>query len=55
MDNFETLLEGGYSMDQHFLNAPLESNLPALLALVEIWNHNFLGTTSHAVLPYDQR
>ena len=55
MDNFETLLEGGHAMDEHFRAAPLGANLPVLLALTEVWNRNFLGTTSHAVLPYDQR
>ena len=41
-------------MDEHFRTAPLERNLPALLALCGIWNTNFLGAETHAVLPYDQ-
>jgi glucose-6-phosphate isomerase len=41
-------------MDEHFRNSPLAENIPVLLALVGIWNTNFLGATSHAVLPYDQ-
>ena len=40
-------------MDEHFRSAPLAKNLPVLLALVGIWNRNFLGAASHAVLPYD--
>lgn len=53
-DNFEQLLEGAHVMDQHFLNAPIEKNIPTTLALVGIWNNNFLGAESEAILPYDQ-
>ncbi len=53
-DNFEKLLEGAHSMDIHFRNAPFENNIPVILALVGIWNTNFLGATSEAILPYDQ-
>jgi glucose-6-phosphate isomerase len=41
-------------MDQHFKSAPLDQNIPVILALVGIWNTNFLGATSEAILPYDQ-
>lgn len=54
MDDFEALLAGAHAMDEHFRNAPPESNLPLLLGLVGIWNANFLGADSYAVLPYDQ-
>ena len=54
-ERFEELLEGAHSMDEHFCNKPLEENIPALLGLVGIWNRNFLGCMSHAVLPYDQQ
>ncbi len=54
MDRFEELLEGGFEMDEHFRTAPLAQNLPALLALVGVWNANFLGAETHAILPYDQ-
>ncbi len=54
-DNFEKLLRGARLMDEHFLEAPLEANMPALLALVGVWNRNFQGVAAHAVLPYDQR
>jgi glucose-6-phosphate isomerase len=53
-DNFKKLLEGAHSMDIHFRNAPFENNIPVILALVGIWNTNFLGATSEAILPYDQ-
>lgn len=42
-DAFIELLDGAFTMDQHFLNAPLETNMPVLLALIGIWNINFLG------------
>lgn len=53
-DNFQALLAGAYAMDQHFLTAPLEQNLPVTLALVGLWNTNFLGAETEAILPYDQ-
>ncbi|MCF6765006.1 glucose-6-phosphate isomerase [Thiotrichales bacterium 19S3-7] len=55
MDNFYALLEGAYEMDQHFLNAPLQANMPVILALIEIWYSNFSKTRSKAILPYDDR
>jgi glucose-6-phosphate isomerase len=54
-DNFELMLDGGRLMDEHFRTAPMERNLPMLMALLGIWNQNFLGMDSLAVLPYDQR
>ena len=54
MDRFEELLDGAFSMDEHFRTAPLAENIPVMLALIGIWNRNFLGAASHAVLPYDQ-
>jgi glucose-6-phosphate isomerase len=53
-EEFENLLEGAFDMDEHFRTAPLEENLPALLALIGVWNANIQGCTAHAVLPYDQ-
>jgi glucose-6-phosphate isomerase len=55
MDQFELMLEGGYEMDQHFASASFEKNLPVLMGLIGVWNRNFLGMDSLAVLPYDQR
>ncbi|WP_313221652.1 glucose-6-phosphate isomerase [Stutzerimonas nitrititolerans] len=53
MSNFKDLLSGAYSMDQHFLNEPFESNMPVLLAMLGVWYHNFWGAQSYAFLPYD--
>ncbi len=55
MDQFELMLEGGHEMDEHFRTAPFENNLPVLMGLIGVWNRNFLGMDSLAVLPYDQR
>jgi glucose-6-phosphate isomerase len=55
MDQFELMLEGGHEMDEHFRTAPFEKNLPVLMGLIGVWNRNFLGIDSLAVLPYDQR
>jgi glucose-6-phosphate isomerase len=54
MDRFEELLEGAFSMDEHFRVAPLDQNMPVVLALIGIWNQNFLEAESLAILPYDQ-
>ena len=48
------MLAGFHAMDEHFRTAPLERNLPVLLGLLAIWNSNFLGAATLAVLPYDQ-
>jgi glucose-6-phosphate isomerase len=53
-DHFRALLDGFHRMDEHFRTAPLEKNLPALLGLLTIWNTNFLGAQTVAVLPYEQ-
>ena len=54
MDKFEELLGGGYAMDEHFRNAPLDKNIPVLMGLLGIWYGNFFGAGSNAVFPYDQ-
>lgn len=54
MDRFESLLQGAYEMDQHFQNAPMEKNLPVVLAVLGIWYTNFFDAESHVLLPYDQ-
>ena len=53
-DNFQELLTGGHEMDEHFRTAPLEKNLPVILALVGIWYNDFFGAQTVAILPYDQ-
>jgi glucose-6-phosphate isomerase len=52
--NFEQLLAGAHSMDKHFRTADFNQNIPVMLALIGIWNTNFLGASSEAILPYDQ-
>jgi glucose-6-phosphate isomerase len=51
---FDELLRGAERMDEHFRTAPLERNLPAVMGLLGIWNTNFLGASTHAVLPYNE-
>jgi glucose-6-phosphate isomerase len=53
-DNFRELLGGMHDMDVHFQQAPLEQNMPVILALIGVWSGNFLGYQSEAILPYDQ-
>ncbi|QIM68537.1 glucose-6-phosphate isomerase [Basfia succiniciproducens] len=53
-ENFEALLSGAHEMDKHFRNTPIEQNIPATLALVGLWNTNFQGAQTEAILPYDQ-
>ena len=54
MEKFEQMLEGAHSIDQHFLQAPLEQNIPVIMAMLGVWYSNFFAASSHAVLPYDQ-
>ena len=51
---FADFLAGFHAMDEHFRTAPLAQNVPVLMGLLNIWNVNFLGAETHAVLPYDQ-
>jgi len=53
-DNFEALLKGAHGMDKHFKTAPLDQNLPVLLAVLGVWYNDFYGSQTHALLPYDQ-
>ncbi len=53
-DRFEELLEGAHAVDEHFRTAPIEQNVPALLALLGVWYATFFDAASFAVLPYDQ-
>src|ERR1700744_2408823 len=52
--NFRSLLAGFHMMDEHFRTAPFAENLPVLMALLSIWNNDFLGAATVAVLPYEQ-
>ena len=51
-ENFKKILEGAFWMDNHFLNAPVEQNVPVLSGLIDIWNINFMGFRTRALLPY---
>jgi len=53
-DNFRAMLDGFHQMDEHFRTAPFERNLPVLLGLLTIWNTDFLGAQTVAILPYEQ-
>ncbi|MDK7148723.1 glucose-6-phosphate isomerase [Winkia sp. UMB3158] len=53
-DGFADLLEGFHAMDEHFATAPAGKNVPLLMGLLNVWYRNFLGASTHAVLPYSQ-
>ena len=53
-ENFIEMLEGAHLMDQHFINAPFEQNMPVLLGMIGIWYINYFGGGSHVIAPYDQ-
>ena len=52
--HFRAMLDGFHAMDEHFRSAPFERNLPVLMGLIALWNNNFLGAGTVAVLPYEQ-
>ncbi len=54
-ENFSAFLAGAGEADRHFREAPLEKNLPVLMALIGIWHRNVCGFGSQAVIPYDNR
>ena len=51
-DNYKKFLNGAQIMDQHFVNEDIESNIPVILALLRIWNRNFLNRNNHCIVPY---
>lgn len=53
-DNFEELLRGAHETDKAFATNRMEKNIPVLMALISLWYTNFYGTTTEAILPYDQ-
>ncbi len=53
-ERFSELLAGAHAMDEHFLTAPLEENIPVIMALLGVWYNNFFNAGSHAIIPYDQ-
>ena len=54
MDNFREFLAGAHEMDEHFLNEPIENNMPAILGFLGVWHLNICNYTTRAILPYDQ-
>jgi glucose-6-phosphate isomerase len=54
-ERFDELRAGARAMDEHFARAPLEQNLPVVMGLLEVWNVNFRGAATRAVVPYDER
>ncbi len=54
-EHYLEFLQGGYDVDRHFREAPLEKNIPALMGLLGVWNRDVLGCAAQAVIPYDQR
>ncbi len=55
MDIFKRLLAGANKMDNHFLNAPLDKNIPVIMALIGVWHRNFMNYETQALIPYDHR
>ncbi len=55
IEGFKQFLGGAYTVDRHFQEAPLYKNIPVLMALLGVWNSNFLEIQTHAILPYDGR
>lgn len=53
-DRFEEFLEGFHTVDEHFATASPRDNVPLLMGLLNVWYSNFLGSDTHAVLPYSQ-
>ncbi len=53
-DRFVDLLEGAHAMDRHFIETPLEQNIPVVMAMLGVWYRDFFGASTRAVLPYDQ-
>jgi glucose-6-phosphate isomerase len=54
-EKYEKFLQGGQDIDTHFVEAPLDRNIPVLMAMLGIWYRDFWGCAAHAVIPYDER
>ncbi len=53
--HFKRFLAGAHTVDRHFQSTALNRNIPVILGLLGIWNNNFLGMKTHAIIPYDHR
>lgn len=54
-DNFRNLLDGAHAMDKHFMETPLDKNIPVMMAMLGVWYVNFWNYPAHLLLPYDTR
>jgi glucose-6-phosphate isomerase len=54
-DNYLSLLKGAENMDEHFLNAPIEKNMPIIMAVLGVWYQNYFNSQTHALISYDSR
>lgn len=54
-ERFQDFLQGGQETDAHFSSSPVQQSIPGLMALLGVWNTNFLGARAHVVLPYAHR
>ncbi len=54
-DGFADMLAGFHTIDEHFVSAPLESNMPVIQGMLNVWYNDLFGAETHAVLPYSQR
>lgn len=52
-DNFERLLDGAHTMDNHFHNTPFKENIPVIMGMLGVWYINFFGAQTQAIVPYD--
>ena len=53
-ENFERLLKGAYSMDNHFKEAPFKENIPVIMGLISVWYNNFYNAETEAIIPYTE-
>jgi glucose-6-phosphate isomerase len=53
-ENFRNLLAGAHAMDEHFMQTPIEKNIPVILASIDYWYSNFFDARTHAFIPYDE-
>ncbi|MBB5192520.1 glucose-6-phosphate isomerase [Silvimonas terrae] len=52
--DYQDLLHGAYTMDEHFKNKPFEQNLPVIMGMLGVWYINFFGAATHLISPYNQ-
>ena len=55
VEGFKQLMAGAYTIDEHFCNTDFHQNIPVIMAILGLWNHNYLDIQTQAILPYDGR